>query len=206
MALTTLSNVKAKLGITSTDYDDVLQSLVEQVDALILKYLGRNIETAQYTEYPNGRGTRRIRLKQYPATSVSSVRLDYLRQFVADSTLLVNGTDYTLVNGMLLRLNGVWPNARENRWGLLYDATVESIGIIKVVYTAGYDTVPADLTLAADMLVSKLFKISEDGELLASESLEDYSYSRGGSGDAIDGNPLINDVRGLLAPYKRRLI
>lgn len=201
MALTSVSNVKAKLGITATTYDAVLTTLVAQVDAMILRWLGRNIEEDEYVEYPNGYGSKQIRLKQQPVTAISEVRIDSQRLFTGSNTLLTAGTDYALVNGMLFRINGVWPNARENKWGLLADATVPSVGIIKVTYTAGYDPVPDDVILAADMLTIKLFGIRKDGEELTSESLEDYSYSRGDS-----GGDLMRDVKGLLAPYRRRVI
>lgn len=201
MALTTVANVKTKLGISSSTHDTVLTSLVAQVDAMISKWLGRNIEEAEYTEYPDGYSSKRIRLKQQPAVEIESVRVDALRLFTASSTLLVADVDYKLVNGMLYRLNGVWPSTRENRWGLLADAQVPSNGLIQVVYTAGYDPVPADVTLAADMLAVKLFRLRKKGEVMSSESLEDYSYSRNDV-----GGDMMRDVVGLLAPYKRRRI
>lgn len=201
MALTTVANVKTKLGISSSTHDTVLTTLVEQVDTMILKWLGRNIEQSSYTEYPDGYSGKRIRLKQQPATAITSVRVDALRQFTAANTLLAENVDYKLVNGMLYRLNGVWPATRENRWGLLADAQVPSVGLIQVVYTAGYNPVPADVTLAADMLVVKLFRLRKKGEAMLSESLEDYSYSRNDV-----GGDLMRDVVGLLAPYKRRRI
>jgi len=175
----------------------VLEALIVQVDAMILKWLGRNIEEDTYVEYPEGYGSRRIRLKQQPVTAVSEVRIDSLRQFTATNTLLA-ASEYQIVNGMLFRLTGTWPNSRENRWGLLADATVPSVGMVKVTYTAGYDPVPDDVTLAADMLVVKLFRLRKKGEAMLSESLEDYAYSRGDP-----GGDLMRDVRGLLAPYRR---
>lgn len=201
MALTTIENVKTKLGVSSSTHDSVLTILVAQVDAMILKWLGRNIEEAEYTEYPDGYSSKRIRLKQQPVTEIESVRVDARRLFTASNTLLVADVDYKLQNGMLYRLNGVWPATRENRWGLLADAQVPSVGLIQVVYTAGYDPVPADVTLAADMLVVKLFRLRKKGEAMLSESLEDYSYSRNDV-----GGDLMRDVVGLLSPYKRRRI
>lgn len=198
MSLTSLSNVKTKMGLSVSTYDDVLNALIVQVDTTIKNHLGRSIEEASYTEYPFGYGTKRLRLKEKPVTAITSVRVDTSRLFTASNTLLTVDVDYKLIDGMLFRLNGTWPPAVENKWGLLTNAVVPSTGIIQVVYTAGYSTVPDDIVLAADMLVIKLFGQRKDGEELLSESLEDYSYSRGDS-----GGDLLKDVRSLLAPYRR---
>ena len=180
----------------------MLTALVEQADAAIKKYCGRTLESATFTEYPKGYHTRSLRLKEQPVTSITSVHVDSLREFNA-STLLTAGTDYQLINNMLFRVNGVWPGARENRFGLLFDAQVPSDGVIKVVYVAGYATVPADLTLAADMLVAYLLQSRISAAPYNSESLEDYSYSRDGAGN----EPMIPaTIRAYLAPYVRRLI
>lgn len=199
MALTTVSNVKTKLGISGSTEDTVLTALVAQSEAVILRWLNRNIEQATYTEYPRGYGSQTLRLRQQPVASITSVHVDPQRQFAA-STLLAT-SEYTLVNSALIRVGNVWPSSRENRFGLLYDAHTPSVGVIKVVYVAGYAAVPADITAAADMLTARMYAMRQTGDLLQSENLEDYGYARGG--DSGTGGDVLRNVKALLAPYRR---
>ena len=51
-------------------------------------------------------------------------------------------------------------------------------GNIKVAYQAGYDTVPTDLTMAANMLVTFVARSTPvGGQTYQSEGYEGYSYS-----------------------------
>lgn len=199
MALTSVSNVKTKLGISGTGEDTLLTALVAQADAMIKRWCDRAIESATFTEYPQGYGSRMLRLQEQPVTSITSVYVDSQRQFAA-STLL-DASQYTLVNNALIRVGGVWPASRENRFGLLYDAQVPSVGVIKVTYVAGYVTVPSDIVAAADMLVARLYAMRQTGDLMQSENLEDYGYARGS--DAGTNGDILRSVRGILAPYRR---
>lgn len=203
MALTTLTQVKTKLGISGTSEDAVLTALVAQADRAIKTWTRRSLESTSSVEYPRGYGTKTLRLREQPVTSVTEVRIDVTRVFTSSLTLLTADVDYKLINGMLYRLNGVWPAARENRIGLLADALIPSDGVIKVSYIGGYATLPDDLVLAADMLVAHLYKMRQDGEAMISESLEDFSYTRG-SGDG-DPDPL-RHIKRLVAPYRRLTI
>lgn len=200
MALTTLTAVKLKLGISTTTYDTVLTSLITQASAAIKKRCRRELEAADYTEYPQGFGTRKLLLKEKPINSVASVRIDPTRAFTASNTLLTADVDYKIQRNVLYRLNNVWPAARQNIFGLLADAVVPSDGIIKVVYNAGYSPIPDDLAAACELVVARWFGEAKDGEPMSSESLEDYSYSR--ATGANDADPL-GYVMPLLRPYIR---
>lgn len=197
---TDLDTVKTKLGISGTGSDAILTTLIEQATALIQTRCRRQLLSATYTEYPQGFGNRKLLVKEKPITSITSIRIDPTRAFTADSTLLTAGVDYALDGQTIFRLNGTWPAARQNTFGLLADAVVPSDGIIKVVYVAGYSDVPADLAMACELLVARLFSEMREGEPLASESLEDYSYSR--AGGANDADPLAY-ILPLIRPYVR---
>lgn len=201
--LSTLGGVKAKLGIANTTQDALLTTLIEQTDARIRTYCAREFESATFTEYPTCYGTRQMRLKQKPIISITSIHVDSTRVFAANS-LLTAGTDYSLVDGKVLRVGTVWPNATENRYGLLANAQVPAVGVVKVVYAAGYATIPPDVVLASDLLIALEYRSRKLGGPTQSESLEDYSYARDGTTVGAVGLPGV--VAGLLAPYVRRRI
>lgn len=129
MALTTVANIKLFLGIPSTNVaeDARLGYLLTLATAAITAYLGRNIESAAYTEYYSGNGMRLLALRQRPVTAVSRVNIDptgYYGQGTAAFPVandLIAGTDYSIVydsepgaipqsrRGILERINGgVW--------------------------------------------------------------------------------------------------
>lgn len=67
-------------------------------------------------------------------------------------------------------------------------------GAIKVVYTAGYETVPASIKMVLNLIVRRLFNMRKLGVPLTSESLNGYSYSSQGTATAdgiITGDPTI---------------
>lgn len=204
MALTSTNSVKLYLGITSNAEDPFFDATVIQVDALIKRYLGQNIESASYTEYYGGNNDYCLALRQGPVTAITSVHLDAYGFYGMASdpfpsgTALTAGVDYAFAGGRrLMRLNGVWPGIRRRTAGMLSAALEPALGNIKVVYTAGYASVPADLTLAANILVGLIRQDREQGGgTLTSESYEGYSYS------LQRAESYLGQVRHLLAPYR----
>lgn len=75
MSLTALATVKERLGIptATTDWDALLATLILEVDGDLLGRMGRVIESASFTEYPDGDGTPLLMLDQGPLVSVTSV-------------------------------------------------------------------------------------------------------------------------------------
>jgi hypothetical protein len=228
MALTDLATVKAFLGIAAdvTDHDAQLGQLISGADQAIKRWCRRDLEQATYTEYYSGLGERDLVLRQWPVTSVSDVRLDQAGFFgtragsFPESSALTLGTHYVLVfdegstsnRGLLRRVGGIssgfggfWPIEyyRGSLAARRMPVWPQGDGNIKVTYTAGYATVPADLTLAANELVAWLRMTSKRGGMpLQSESLADYSYTLA----ALQGRPELGSVRQLLAPYRELVI
>ena len=202
MALTTLDAVKIALGIppTDTSQDARLTQLMAQVEALIRGYLRRQLDQGAFTEYPEGRHTPFLRLREYPVQSITSVKIDSERSFGAGTDLIAN-VDYRLVNGTLLRTSGrVWPGAYQKTTGLLYVPTVPSRGIIQVVYTAGYATIPQDIVLHAHEMIALALDMAGRGRVATSESLEDYSASY----QPLSGEDLLAGHRQALNRYRRQ--
>lgn len=106
------------------------------------------MESASYTRYLDGRGTRELTLDVQPATSISSVYDDPTLDFT-DSQWLVSSGDYTLVEGRYLRLK---TTAARANWS-------EGVENIKVTYTAGFATTPLELKQLAIMAVKHWFDL-----------------------------------------------
>ena len=175
MSLTTKPTIKTLLGVSDTSLDAVIDVLIPQADAIIKGYLGREIEQATYTEYYSGSGDQVIVLNQTPVQSITSVNEDR-DGFYGDGTdafpassLLVQGADYVLrkddatntevsKSGILYRINKVWPRPHSGIRGQLASAPGLGLGNIKVVYVAGWATVPADITFAANKLITSMLQ------------------------------------------------
>lgn len=220
MALTAKATIKTLLGISDTSLDDVIDLLIPQADAIIKGYLKREIEEATYTEYYSGTGDQTLILKQTPVQSITSVNEDR-DGFYGDgtdafpaSTLLVEGTDYVLrkddasatevsKSGILYRINSAWPRPYSRKRGQIASSPGIAMGNIKVVYVAGWETVPADITFAANKLVTSMLQSLDAGGRLESESIEDYSYTLAG---VEDESKMLDSVKGSLARYKKVVI
>lgn len=210
---TTRSNVKTHLGLASEDtsLDALIDLLLLEVDEVINGYTGRgDLSSSQATEYYDGAGRELLLLRRRPVTAVGGVWVDQAAfygnasgAFPSDSEW-TSGTDFALPRsdasegngGVLVAIRnpdfgggGIWPAGRGN---------------IKVTYTAGYATIPKDLTLAATNLTVLLVNASEKGQILSGETIGSYSYQlltadayKAGAAAAIIGT-----VRSILARYQ----
>lgn len=198
MALTTVALVKARLGIaaTSTAQDALLTEIVAEADSTLKNYLGQNVEQATYTEYYLGNGRRELLLRQLPVMSITSIALDadgyfgYGENPFATGDLLTAGVDYALDrssnsegsgSGIVYRINAVWPAASEFSRNLLTTGIAAATGNIKVVYVAGYSSVPKRFQAWATRLACWKYATDSRGVAMQSESHSDsaYSYSVG---------------------------
>lgn len=163
MDLTTLVSVKQYLGITTNASDAVLSALITAASAYVVSYCGRDFGSASATESYDGTGNTRQMLRRVPVTAVSSV--------------VVNGQTLNAVS---------WP-----QWGYTFD----EYGLIAmgdcnyfprgtrnvtVTYTAGYATVPADLSQAVNEMVADKFKRRDNIGISARQiAQETISYTSG---------------------------
>lgn len=168
-----------------------------------------------YTEYYGGTGVRELLLRQRPIRSVSSVYEDGSAAYgdgtnaFAASTLLVAGTDYNIrrdngqvgASGMLTRIGSYWRRPMQSTCGLLVSSAGDGNGNIKVTYTAGYTTIPANIQQAVCVLVGEIKRTAATGGAgLQSESFDFYSYSLA---SADPSGPALTTVKGLLKTYKK---
>jgi len=215
VALTTLADLKTYLGITDSSEDALLNLLIDDANAAILGYIGRTIEQATLTEYYSGDGTQMLVLKQRPVTAVTSVHVDqsgYSGQgsgAFASSTEWTAGEDFyirTVVEnesntGELVAIKGPGTFTADHQpktWGEWPLGT----GNIKVVYTAGYSTVPSDLAAACRILVAWMRASRDNGMPVKSEKLGSYSYTLMDS----TGIPELATVRGICNRYRNMIL
>lgn len=183
-AYTSVPAVKAYLRIDSTvtTDDGLLRSLVDTANMVVAQALSRNVLSADYTETRNGTGTKSLVLTNYPITAVSSVELvgpAMIAGAPQPSATLTEGVDFTVGSYALQMLYGVWPKGRAN---------------VKVSYTAGYASMPADLAHAGTKLAALRYR-----EL---ERLGQKSKSMGGEIISYDTDEMPPDVAAIIERYK----
>ena len=146
-AIATLADCKEYLGLStgSTDYDRRLRALINTVTYQFDSYTNRTLSPSCHTEYHDGDGSDELYLNQWPLVSTSTnidVRIDVDRSYdtgdKVDSTSVIV---YSTAGKVVLDDD-------------TFDAGYQSV---KVVYTAGYSTIPYDLEYAALEMVRVLF-------------------------------------------------
>lgn len=144
--LITKAQYKAHAGISSVSQDAEIESLITKISAFIKTYCRRTF-IDHYgdakTENFNG-GTDTFYLKESPLITVLSVDYssDYGQNYVMLTDYVDFAPDYTNDSVVSLKTGG-FPHA---------------INGYRVTYTAGYDTVPADVALATIDLVTYYMK------------------------------------------------
>src|SRR5205085_3652544 len=117
MSLDTLVNVKARLGITTSADDPLLDLLRASADAWVVNRCGRDFGGGTYTEYHPG-GSEFVHLKNFPVQSVTSVNLDPGYVFAANTILSTTAYVAHLERGVIQSLIGPFA-PRMDRQGLV---------------------------------------------------------------------------------------
>jgi hypothetical protein len=205
MGLISLANVKTLWGITDSSQDAVLNLLIAQCSARCATYVGHVLEATNLTEYYRGTGTCDLVLLNWPVNSITSVHEDMGAEWgqaadaFAAATELVAGVDYSLRkdggggqarSGILRRIGTVWQKPTIYVPGTISPTPAETSGTIRVVYNAGFATIPDDLQQACLLLMACVKRILKIGQPLSSEGWEDYNYAvAAAAGDAMGGLP-----------------
>jgi hypothetical protein len=189
--LTTVAAMKAALGIPveDTSKDAALQVAITRASAVIEAYLGRAIGVQTITEQwflPVQRRNDTLVLDLQPVISIASLNED-------DTDLVAE--DYVLEasTGIIYRL----ANNNRTRWG--YQT--------KVVYDAGYATVPADIeTVCIELAASNSLTSSRDPAVRReiTEGVGETEYfDRASTTTSSSSGGLDALTMSILAPYKR---
>lgn len=187
IALVTTAAVKTFLDITSTSEDSLLDTLVNSMSKAIATFCGRKFVSETFTEYYDGSGLPDLILKNYPIISVTSLNIDGSRVF--DSV-----TDVTVADNVIIDNNAgiitLWRN---------YSHFPKGLRNVKVVYVAGYATIPVDVQHAAKLAVQYTYKrhYTDQKIGISSESVGDKTTT-------FDQGDLPRPVKLLLDPYRKK--
>lgn len=191
MALTTTSEYKTYAGVSGSTNDARYATLISAAEAYIKRYTGRSFESATFTHTFDGSGGESLQLREWPVTSITSVTQIYddgTTQVLDASTYRFDGTTN---NGILYRVFtgrgrfGAYNAAQFGRWepgpfqrfgnGYVWDMGYQNY---RVVYVAGYTTIPDELKLLVWKIVDVWFAGAGQDASLQSESIGSYSYTR----------------------------
>jgi len=167
-ALTTIAACKLQLDIPTSDtsVDALLERYINSASEQIERYCCRKFKASSYTEIRDGSRSNEMLLKNYPVTAISGVYIDAARAFGVDTQLA--STEYAIIEPNVLR-----------RHSYSFGSVSQSI---KIVYTSGYATIPADLEDACIMLVELRYAKKSDrslGRNSTGKQGESISYTEG---------------------------
>ena len=163
--LTTLTKVKAYLGITGSDDDTLLGTLIDAASKAIKQYCKDNISETTYTEYYDGPRTNELALRHRPIVSITDIWDDPDRDFTDDDKLDYSDDDYVYYAD-----EGIVKGYAH----LFYEGSKN----IKITYTAGYSIIPADVDLACQIQVAYWYnRAKAKSDAVESEKLGEYSIS-----------------------------
>jgi len=163
-----------------------IEAVINSVSTFVESFTRRIIADQTLTEYYNGSGNVNLVLKSYPINSITSVQAwDAQAQAVEES--YTEHTDY----------EGYYNE------GLLYNPALWGIGHknYKVVYNAGYTTIPEDIKQATALMCSYIINTAGK-QGIKSETIGRYSVSYGGDkSNSVMGYAIPPEIINILAPY-----
>lgn len=151
-ALTTLANFKIHMSMqpTASLDDNKMIMYINAASQKIETWCNRILISQSYTELKSGRRQNYLLPDQYPVTAISEIRLDNNRQWTLPQSLL-DPTTYTLSDfGQTIQWDGIFPGGYNN---------------IRIIYTAGYVTIPADLELGCIWLAEWYYRNQQRADM-----------------------------------------
>jgi hypothetical protein len=209
-----LSYIKTQLGISGSGEDTKLTQMGLQAEEIFERETGRKFVAAAYTHYFDGNGEFDLVLRQYPVNSITSIHEDGDGRYGASadpfpaSTLLTAGTDYALdaldgstsYSGIVQRIGARWANKRIAGRSEVSHLEMNRRGNIKVIYNAGYSTIPTDISMAICNIVAMTRKSAAGGMPISGFSLDYFSVQYAQSAEAI---ARLDSATRIINRYKR---
>lgn len=178
-ALTTLAQAKSQLAIPGVTEDARVEMFINAASARIERFCDRRFKQASYSEYHHGRGQNLLLPLEYPIISIAEIRVSDDKVWTEG---LVPSTDYFIVDyDQAIQYLGYFPSG---------------FGNIRLMYSAGYATIPSDLEMACLWYVEWYFKHRDRGDMGRT------SISKGDeSVGVLDASPKM--IQEILLDYKR---
>jgi len=163
-ALVSLAEVKNFIDmiVSNSETDDLLSNLINRYSILFENYMNRDILSREYTQYYDGGGHDMLFLNQYPITTISGIWDD--SDWEWNSTTEVDSTSYRVSDEASGIIN------------FRYTTLGDYIENIKIIYTAGYSSVPEDIKLSCIKEVARSYKGRNEVGVV-SKTLADGSVS-----------------------------
>lgn len=186
MAIATSTEYKTHAKITHSGLDAQIVQALDTSESEIEQFVGvDDFGTATYTDQAyDGDGDHDIVLRNWPVTSVSSVKIK-----IGTSTCTLSSESYAVSSRGRLHRNGppagfAYTEAAPDL-GVYVDRAVWPVGFhnILVTYIAGNATIPSYLKAIQFEMVDAILASSGRDPSVQSESIESYSYSLRSSGD-----------------------
>jgi len=166
-ALTTLNQAKTyiKIPLSELSQDSLVELFINAASDLLETETNRVLKAKTITEYQDGRRQNIIVTKEYPINSVDELWIDNYSKFTNPSDQVASADfDVTDEESSILYIQSSFPKGYRN---------------IKIVYNAGYATIPADLEHACLWLVfwyAKIRNAEDIGRSSKSKEGETVSY------------------------------
>ncbi len=177
--LTTLAALKAYLGVTHDNDNDLLETLIGSESVFIESWLGRKYGTSGYTDIFSGNGGSEHLFWNYPVTAVTNLTIDGK---TVDEAETIQDTGYMVYDSRLLLFGHVFSWGKNN---------------CRADYNAGED-VPADVRQACIELAAIRYK-NRDRIGLKSKGLagETITYDR---------RAIPDEIKAMLQPHRKVMI
>lgn len=194
--LATVALVRSYLGDATAD-STMVQAAIDAAETAIARECGRfdpggsHWLTASHTEYIDGECAKDILLTFTPITAVASIDIINAAGSATSVTLTNVECDGLPISGLAAGTPGrvgrigwrSYPGpVTPESFGAALDQSGPGWGAgsqrVKVVYTGGFATAPADLVQAAVIYAAQMYRDKDINLGVQSESLGDYSYTR----------------------------
>ncbi|MCX7699754.1 MAG: phage head-tail connector protein [Gemmataceae bacterium] len=200
MPVDTLTNVKTRLGISTSADDGLLGLLMDSAERWIAEYTGRNLAGGTFTEYFPGQ-VEWLCLANFPISSVTSVKVDASGAFGPDS--LLSPTDYVIhaERGVIQSRRGPFLAASRN--GLVNadrSTWTRHPRAVQVVYSVTAP-VPDDVKHAHALLVGHWYRRVKTQAAAGFQNLGHQRYGEIDVSYQQDGS-IPDEVASLLARYR----
>lgn len=190
MPLATVANYKAWAGINGTGNDAAITLMLAQAEAMVRRYAGRDLtngfESAARTETYDGNGESVLQLREWPVTSVATVE----ERDRGGTWTTLDATEYRLdtrtgqlhkINAMRGRIMADYVGGGTNLAFGVHPAWSVDPASVRVTYTGGYITIPADIVAVVYMLIDYKLANAGGNPSATSETIGVYSVSTSGS-------------------------
>jgi len=193
----TLANVKTSLLISGTTDDALLNRLLDAADGFITEFTGRDFAGGNFTETHTA-GRSLVFLRNYPVTSVTSLKVDSSRQFGSDTVRTAESYVVHANRGVIESVCGPFLCPRDGHrddWP----------AALQVVYATATGAVPAAVKQAFCELIGHWYRFAktaagQDYEMLVTKV--DVTGETEWPWSIAAGEPLPKIVLQLLAPYR----